>query len=418
MRFTRLIFSLGLASYLALGQPHASQALEQNLSGFASLGIVSSSNPDYAFRRDISQDDGSHDRKLSWRTDSILGLKWQGRWSYQLDSVVQLVAKDRFDNSLANSVEWAFVHYRPKDSWDLRLGRMGVDVFMLSEYREVGYAYPWVRPPQDTYGLLSLYHFNGADLNKRFDLASATLNLKLFYGSSRNRYPLDYHGNRSQALDFNPGGLSLNLERDNWKWRYSFVRVKVNNNFFSELTQALDSIAPYWPDAAELSSSLSTSNSHFSYHELGLSYDSSSWWLQTELVKLRSNTSLLQDSRLGYLSLGRHFGPWLVYLNSGRASPASPISTLAPPQGYPEPLSTQLQLLTQGINGTVNGARLDQHSWGLGTRWDFKPRMALKLQLDRVSFASQGSNLWLQVNPPAHQQQRSWVGSLSWDVIF
>lgn len=410
--------ALQLLRLFVLCLPLPALALEQNLSGFISLGLVASDNPDYAFRRDISQASGSYDDQLRWRNDSLLGLKWQGRWSYQLDTTLQLVAKDRVDNTLEDSLEWAFVHYRPRDSWDLRLGRMGVDVFMLSEYREVGYAFPWVRPPQDVYGLLSLYRVDGLDLNKRFDLDAATLNLKLFYGRSRETYPLDYDAKLTQTLDFNPSGLSLNLELQDWKLRYSYAQVRVNNNFFGPLSQALEQLAPVWPEASALAERVSTKDSHFSYQELGLGYDSRHWWLQSELIALRSQSSLIADSRLYYLSLGRHFGPWLVYLNRGRAQPLNQAIALAPPQGYPEPLNSQLQAINLQLNTLLNSARLDQRSWGLGLRWDFAPRMALKLQLNQIDFSASGSNLWLPRGQVEEDAQDSRVLSLSWDAIF
>ncbi len=403
---------------LLLWLPLSAAAIEQSLSGFVSLGLVASDNPSFAFRRDISQGKGSYDDHLSWRNDSLLGLKWQGRWSYQLDTTIQLVAKDRVDNTLGESIEWAFVHYRPKDGWDWRLGRLGVDIFMLSDYREVGYAFNWVRPPQDVYGPLSLYSLDGLDFNKRFDLQAATINLKLFYGHTRQTYPLDFGAHQVDSVDVNPGGLSLNLEAGDWKLRYSYVQVKINNNFYDQLGDALKQFSPVWPEASDLAQSISTRGSQFAYAELGLGYDSSSWWLQTELINLRSQSTLLPDSRHYYASLGRHFGPWLVYLNRSRAQPLSPPMAIAPPQGYPEPYNSQLLGFNQQLNTFLNGSRLIQRSWGLGLRWDFTSRMALKLQLDQVDFSARGSNLWLATQGAASVDQNSRVLSLSWDAIF
>lgn len=58
-----------------------------------------------------------------------------------------MVGRDRLDNTFENSVEWAFLKGRLFPKLIVRAGRLGVDVFMLSEYRNIGFAYPWVRPP-------------------------------------------------------------------------------------------------------------------------------------------------------------------------------------------------------------------------------------------------------------------------------
>lgn len=208
----------------------AESAITNRFSGFATIGLVTNDNPDLAFRRDVIQADGSYDGKIDWRTDSILGLQWQTQWSYQIETTAQFVLKERLDNSLGNALEWGFIRYRPLDGLDVRLGRVGTDIFMLSDYRQVGYALPWVRAPHDTYGLLSFYHFDGLDINKRFDINEGTLNIKAFYGRSDQKYPLDRDEMADYRLIFKGAGTSINWEQNAWKLRYSYASVDVEND--------------------------------------------------------------------------------------------------------------------------------------------------------------------------------------------
>src|SRR5688572_8787044 len=61
---------------------------EHRFSGFASLGIVSSSSDEIAFRRDITMSEGSADGDLEWNNDSLVGAQWNARWSQQWDTTV------------------------------------------------------------------------------------------------------------------------------------------------------------------------------------------------------------------------------------------------------------------------------------------------------------------------------------------
>lgn len=64
---------------------------------------------------------------------------------------MQVIAKQRYDENYTPTVEWAYLQYAVTESLDVRAGRVVLPVFITSEYRKVGYANPWVRPPQEVY---------------------------------------------------------------------------------------------------------------------------------------------------------------------------------------------------------------------------------------------------------------------------
>lgn len=414
LRVTYLLFACSLT--LATAQAE----VEHHFSGFATLGLVSSDNPNLAFRRDIAQNDGSYDGAVEWQTDSLLGAQWQSRWSHMFDTSVQLVAKERFDNSPEKSIEWAFVRYRPIDGLDIRVGRMGTDIFMLSDYRQVGYAFPWARPPHDYYTLLSLYHFDGIDLNKRFDLAESTLNIKVFYGNSEQQYPLGFESDQSARLDFNPAGISLSLEHNHWKWRYSYVDVDINNSSTDALVDTLHAVTPLWPEAAEFADMAVTKGRHFRYHELGMGYDNNIWWVQAEATQLRSQTGIVPQNNQAYLSVGRRIEQFSIYALTGYAKPERDVLVVTAPANYPAPIAEQLTQLASAAELTLNGVRIQQKSYGVGVRWDFAAKMALKFQVEEFHIDKDGTNLWLQIDPTEGitGNQTSTVISLAMDVLF
>ena len=405
---------------LMFSSPTALAELEHRFSGFATLGLAFNDNPDLAFRRDVAQNDGAYQDNASWKTDSLVGVQWQGHWSPQWEAALQLVAKDRFKNTLENSVEWAFLRYRPVDGLDLRIGRMGADVFMLSEYRQVGYAIPWVRPPHDYYGITSLYHFDGIDLNKRFVVGDAMLNIKAFYGNSGEEYPVSFQSDRGTEFDFDLLGITTSLDWSDWKLRYTYAQVTVNSDQGRALRNALQQLAPVWPDVVDVIPELRTRNKHFDYSQIGFSYDNNSWWMQSEFVHLASNLGLIADGKHFYASVGKRYGNLGIYLLTGYAEPENDVADISVPSGLPIPLTAQLNILAAATERSLNGVRIKQHSYGIGTRWDFASKMALKFQLEQFAIDKTGTNLWLRTHPTTAitSNQQATLVSVALDVLF
>ncbi len=410
-----LVVGLSLLSSQAL----ASDQFESRFTGFATLGLVTSDHETLGFRRDLTQDVGVKDGSVEWRTDSLIGLQWQGSWSPKLAATVQAVAKDRYDNSLENSIEWAFLRYRPVDGLDIRLGRLGSDLFMLSDYRQVGYAFPWVRPPTDYYGLMSLYHYDGMDINKRFDLENGTLNVKVFYGNSDEHYPVTDSSADEIRMDISPAGLALSLEWNEWTWRYTYADVTINNDAARSLTDAFRAASPLWPEATAIADRFSTYKKSMVYHEFGAEWDNNVWWMQAEATDLSSGSPLTPSGRHFYVSVGRRFGALSVFGIGGLAKPEGDVQYLTAPAGYPSPIGEQLDVLANAASYSLRSVRLDQDSIGLGLRWDFRPKTALKFQVDRFNIDEAGTGLWTTNSAqPYTENQKSTVISLSMDFLF
>jgi hypothetical protein len=381
-----------LCSLQALASSH-------QFSGFATLGVVSNDNPELGFRRDLTQRYGSVDGKLEWRTDSLIGVQWRGDWTPELETTLQFVLKDRIDNSVERSLEWGFVGYRPADDWTLRLGRLGADIFLLSDYRQVNYAMPWVRPPADYYGFISYYHLDGIDVNKRFDFDESTLNIKLAYGNTKQKFPPPVRGAGSFELDFNGADFIAVYERESWKFRFSFASAVINNRTpQTPLDSALSAFEPLWPEAKDLAYGLDIKDKAIKHASLGVVYDDNTWWARTELARVTTSTLVISNTRFFYVSVGRYFGDVSLYLTGGAARAENGPSRVETPTGYPSPLAESLVAVGAGLDVLINSNRPYQDSIGVGLRWDFKSKMALKFQIDKYQAEENGSNLWLKKN--------------------
>lgn len=414
LRFV-LFFGLVLLSDLGL----ALEWDDNRLSAFGTLGLVQSSNDVLVFRRDVTQKTGSSDHKLEWANDSLFGAQLDTRWSDQFSTTLQLVAKERIHQSVQNSVEWALIRYRPLDSLDIRAGRLGTDIFMLADYRQVGYAYAWVRPPQEFYGLLSFYHFDGMDITKKFHFDNSELTTKIFYGGSHETYPIDIDAQNTFKLAFKGGGFTSVLEKNNWKYRISYADVTLTNNNPSLLVDGLRSVSALYPPANAIAQAYVTKNQHLKYFEAGLSYDNNQWWAQAEFTQLNSDIAILPSAQVAYISGGWRFQKKSVFATYSNIRPTDELTHYPLPSGLPSPLQENISALVNGAELGVNMTRSDQHSIGIGLRWDFKPKMALKFQVDKFFVEDFGASIWLKKNNQlVTTNQNSLVSSVTLDFVF
>ena len=78
----------------------------------------------------------------------------------------------------------AFVKDSLTDEVSVRVGRLPLPLFMISDYRTVGFANTFIRPPTEVYGAAPLYTINGADVLYSHSFGPIEVNSQLYYGGS------------------------------------------------------------------------------------------------------------------------------------------------------------------------------------------------------------------------------------------
>ena len=116
--------------------------------------------------------------------DSHLGIQFESTINPQMDVTAQMIARggDLGGDSYNLDVDWAYVDYQVLESVRFRIGKYKIPQFIASDYLDVGYAYPWVRPPQDVYSTNPLISLNGIDMLYKIDAGSSKMFLDLFFG--------------------------------------------------------------------------------------------------------------------------------------------------------------------------------------------------------------------------------------------
>ncbi|OUS30200.1 hypothetical protein A9Q99_06915 [Gammaproteobacteria bacterium 45_16_T64] len=105
--------------------------------------------------------------RVNFRGDSKVGMQFDYKLSEDMDATIQLVARSRDEDVWTADAEWAYVGKRFTDWMKVRVGRLRIPFYLYSESLDVGYSYPWVRPPIDLYTTL-VTSFDGMDVAFKF----------------------------------------------------------------------------------------------------------------------------------------------------------------------------------------------------------------------------------------------------------
>lgn len=391
----------------------AEEASAWRLNGYGTLGLArTDAPPGWSFTRDLSQP-AQPGNPQTW-LDTRLGLQLNWQASREVELVAQgVLRKQDRDARAQQQLDWAFAAWRPDSQWTLRLGRTSPDAFLLADYRNVGYAFPWARPSVEMYGFVAFQSLDGLDVARRWRSGEADWKLKL--GVGRNDTQQASFGNDPTGARI-PGSRlktrqlllgTLTREQDGLTLKATFAEAHAgvpNMQALAPVTDGLQQLAAAGvpgvsAEAAALAGALDLSRFVTRYVAVGAQYEHQRWQLMAELSRIGGDVQGTNGLR-GYVSAAYRTGEFTPYVMLGRALPAhaataAPLSwgvTLAPVLG--DAAAAQAVALGSAAAAVANHFRNDQQSLTLGLRWDFTSQAAFKLQADRYVVAPAGAAAW------------------------
>lgn len=385
-------FALCLLAGTSMAQSSVADGSGIRFSGFGTVGIVHAEAPaGWGFLRSLEQPAST--RTTRGDVDSRLGVQLNYAVNAQVELVGQLLATRRLPSASAgDTVEWAFAAYRPTADLTLRAGRLNLDQFLMSDYRNVGFAYLYARPPVEYYGTIPT-SLDGVDATRTWRFDDVQWRVKGYVGRSR-----------TVGVPLNDAfGVAIARESDGLLLRVGWSRAKLTRNYDS-LAPLLDGLAQVGAlpipavaaQATALRSGLDLTTKPLTYAALGASYERGAWQTAAEVTRVTfGNTTL----KAGYASIGRRVGAVTLFgivsgADSGTPAVAAPAwaAVLDPVIG---PAAAQQVQALGAAAAYVANQSMRQTTYALGARWDVHPRMAVKLQWDHVKIATNGGfYLW------------------------
>jgi hypothetical protein len=353
-----------IASALALSfaVPCAFAQDAVRISGFGT-GALTWTNTDKAEFARPNQASGA-DKDVTTGVDSNFGVQADYAVNSWLSVTGQgLVRKDAQDDFGAE-LAWAFAKAKVSDDVAIRVGRMGVPAFMISDYRNVGYANTMLRPPAEVYRQVNADSFDGADLVYQDTFGDTTVTAQFGVGRTTSKQP------GGVEVVFKPL-TALHVIAENGPNTFRFGRADAKFSVENNPTLAVTDIRG-------------------SFTSIGYTLDYKNFLVQSEYALRKTESRTVMDTTSYYVMLGYRIGKVTPYYYYGNIKQDTARTYAGLPTTGP------LAPLTAGVNAVVKSAL--QSNNAVGVRWDFAKSAALKVQVDRIS-PRDGAGAFINVKP-------------------
>ncbi|MYM70799.1 porin [Duganella sp. FT109W] len=384
----QLLVAAVLAATAAM-QAHAGAMDDGNLSisGFGTVGVAKSNTDDVKFAR-YNQADGVGD-STRIGLDTNLGLQATYKINDWLSGTAQVLTRKATEHSFTTDLTWAFLKARINDEVSVRVGRVVVPTFLISDYQNVGYANTMMRPPIEMYSQNPIENSDGADINYQHAFGELNFTAQAFAGVSRGKLFVSSGAGSTATYRAPAAGLSVSGEYGPFLLRFAHARADMHINDLQPingLTTTLNTVG-----FKQLASDLTfTTGKKIAFTSIGGTMDWNNIVAQAEYAQRRAKEAVyLPDTNSWYTMVGYRIGKVLPYYAHASAKGAG--SSVTTPAAL-----ARVPALNTAVTGLLASA--EQTSDIVGVRWDFAKSVALKVQVDRVKPKAKSG---LLINVPA-----------------
>ncbi|SEA19789.1 hypothetical protein [Alkalimonas amylolytica] len=369
------------------------------MSGFGTLGVAVTDSNEFGYRADFSSSGGVFSGQIDVAESSNIGLQFDLIMHSGLDAVVQVIYRNQDDITLDSVLTMAFVRYSPNPNWSFRGGRIALDLFLLTEFRDIGFAHPWAHVPAEIYGVIPHRNIDGLDATYTRRIGTGTFSGKLFYGQSEasvsgfglpEAEPVKFSDVVGIALDYKTMGWDISLNHSQVTFDSELITPLVNA--IKQLNAQVPGFNHIWPNAESLANGMEINNTKGTYTSVGGQYYLPKMTFITELARISAESLSVPNVVGGYLSGIYHanehnlFATFAFSRSDQLADDDVDLQLLQQiPSGLEIYHNTQMSLGFYSVN---------QQTFSLGWRWDFTENMSFKLQWDHTRIGSGGSTLW------------------------
>ncbi|UVW29577.1 porin [Massilia sp. H6] len=415
-RLIATLLALPLATSMSFAQESAGFPAIK-VSGFGTAALTYADVKGAEFARP-NQASGS---SQNFRTgiDSNLGLQADMPVNSWISLTAQGLVRKDAEPGYGAELSWAFAKFRISDEVSIRVGRVGLPVFMISDYRNVGYANTMLRPPAEVYSQVPFSSVDGLDVTWQHGFGDTTVTSQLAYGSVKSPISGNLH-----AEGDNVYALNVSAEHGPFIVRAGHAITDITIEDSTSLNSLVSGLraagAGYrFPQLAPLAAEIEAKDKRGQFSSLGMSMDWNNIVVQTEFAKRKSKT-YINDTSSWYVMAGYRIGKFLPYYTHSELKIDRAIVNTVPaacPAGFPAACTPTMQALGAGVRrlpntGVGQGERTTDT---VGVRWDFASSVALKAQIDRIK-PKNGAGLFINAQPGFNDTVT--VGAVALDFVF
>lgn len=382
-----------------------------SISGFGTLGVAQTDSDDAKFAR-YNQASGTGDSPRIG-LDSNLGLQASYQFNDRLSATVQVLTRKNTSPQFTTDLTWGFLKYKFNDETNVRVGRVVLPAFLISDYQNVGYANTMMRPPIEMYGQAPIENVDGGDVNWQHSFGDTNVTVQGFGGVSRGKLYVPTAGGSVAKHQSPVFGAAVTAEYGPFTARIAHARAKIESNNLAPINALTDGLAKTGvPAAIQLANDLTLrGGKKMSFTEIGLTMDYKNIVLQAEYAQRRAHEPVyIPETNSGYVMAGYRFGKVLPYYTHAYYKGAGS-SVTVPTVPAAHPLAPTLA----GVRNLLVSP--EQTTDLVGMRWDFAKSLALKVQIDHVKPKVKGGSLILPSGVPTYNKSVN-VYAAGIDFVF
>lgn len=351
------------------------------------------------------------DDEYSTAAVSRLGLQLTFEVTKDMDLTGQLVSRGVNDYEL--EAEWAYLSWNVFNNFTARIGRQRIPYYLLSEYLEVGYAYPWVRPPIELYNI-PISSTDGIGLLYDFNLGDVNFSTQGYFGAGsgyadqlEGEFTLNQAWGVAQFIEWNSFTFRIGFNTSNLDVR-SVDPGGIGEGLLDGIDASVALISNYSAlleptlGPAPAIESLPLESIDTSYTSAAISYDDGSLLVMAEIANLKVEDFVQPAGDSGYITIGYRFGDWMPHLTYSRfytdSNSDEQVADLLPGIAYAANGAAALKA-SDLVTNDVDAARLgeleaqlptlynqlvlleqEQTSYTLGLTYNINPRVKAKIE--------------------------------------
>ena len=392
MRFSYLWAAAPIALGLCVNTANAATF---NVSGFGTAAFAISDTDKAEFVRDMQVTGADSEGDVG--VDSRAAVQVTAQLDERLSASVQLMLRRRFESDLELDVPMAFVKAKATNDLSVRLGRLPLPVFMVSDFRQVGYANTWLRPPVEVYSQVPVDSVDGFDLLYSVNLDRVTLDAQAFYGKS------DFNSTGVSASSRKLWGANITATVGPLTLRAGQVELDLTLKGIDFADAIIGGVraAGFTVFADELT----PKGKLYEITSFGANLDWNNFLVQIEHTFVKAD-GWLPDTRGQYALVGYRTGKFTPYAMYAKyAITSARTSNVIPKVGQLIPLAFAVDALIRGS---------EQNTTSAGLRWDAAPSVAVKVHYDHVD--PEGMGRFANVEPGFEGPVN--IFGLAIDVVF
>lgn len=295
-----LIAVLVTGAVSAIVTPSPSHAFTPDWNGFVSaIGTRTSEN--------LGMDDGVGP-DLNFSNLSRFGLTASGAINSDWDAYIEVLGANPADRDIpVLSVDYALLNWHAKPNTLVRVGRLRMPFWLISDHKSVGALYPWVRPPVEVYSQSAITSANGVSAAQSFSLGGGNATLEAIAAGGAVDVTSGYKTRLISDKDVAIAGLAADWKLDRFRFHISnflaFGRFNIQTKFNLSIDTNGDSVAD---TPVQYTSTTALDLGRLNFLSAGAQFNLGNFEFWTEFADLRAQLGVEQRTS-AYGTIGYTF---------------------------------------------------------------------------------------------------------------